>query len=121
MYGFTDDKSKWNLGSYSAVRVNYLLFKPGIASEDYNVYHYFPDKYVAAIDVEETELLQVLGESKEPTLIWEVINTENGDLTETQSENAAKIDTVFFQNEKIYIVLNQAPIGGVIDFIFKGA
>lgn len=124
MYGFTNDKSNWNLGSWSQVKITRQEFTPGVASEDYFVQTKFPTKYIGEIEVEDAALLQVLGESQKPTLLWGLINgvimNGNGELTESQSEDALKISTVFFQNEKIYVVMNQLPDDDMY-FIFKGA
>ena len=122
MYGFNDDKSKFNLGNWIIISVPDEYFLPGIASNDTVISGNFPTKYVQKINVSERLYLsQVLGGIESPTLAWEVTDAQGRrELTETEQENAAKISSVFFQNENIYIVADEKPYADMY-ILIKGA
>ena len=122
LYGFSDDKSKWNLGTWETLTISKLDVKPGLGWNDDLIASEFPYKYVSRSDAFSEGLLQVLGASFRPVLSWEVVNYQDSEteLTEDMQEDAAKISSVFFQNEHIYVVFNQKPNNN-ITLILKGA
>ena len=122
MYGFRDDKSKWNLGQWAMQYVSPTsgTLKAGLEWDDNVIIATFPDKYVAKV-TPVPQLLQTLGEYPNPSLIWEVINSSGTkELNERQQEDAAKIIDVFFQNQNIYVILKQ-KLKDDIYLLIKGA
>ena len=123
MYGFTDDKSKWNLGTWANVIVVSSTIKPALACNDDKIASDFSNKYIGEVSpLAYSGLSEALTAYPTPALIWEVVNwTDKGkELTESGQEMAAMISNVFFQNEKIYVVFNKKPTES-IHLLIKGA
>ena len=109
MYGFTEDKSKWNLGSWNYIFLNSNGWSAGIESSDSNIATNYADKWIYEQDMSSTPYFaQALGEVPNPALIWDVVGTVYGmtPMLELQQEIYADIEDVFFQNQKIYVVAN---------------
>ena len=126
MNGFTEDKSKWNLGTCTTALMNYLSregIQPGIRLND-EFANQFPDKYVCILEdfysKGSRDIAQVLGESEDPALVWDIQGGNTG-LTEDQQEIASCIENVFFQNLKIYIILKKYPATMSLTLRLKGA
>lgn len=124
MHGFTDDKSKWNLGTWTSGIVLHSSIKPALAYDDEEIASKFPNKYIGVVSLNYTtrKLSEALAAYPTPSLVWEMINiSDNGkELTESEQEMAAMISNVFFQNETIYVVFNKKP-REQMRFLFKGA
>lgn len=126
MNGFTEDKSKWNLGTCTDALMNMFSregIQPGIRLDD-EFANQFPDKYVCILKDFDyrgaRDIAQVLGESKDPALVWDIQGGNTG-LTEDQQEIASCIENVFFQNLKIYIIFKKYPATMSLTLRLKGA
>lgn len=134
MYGFNNDKSKWNLGEWGKFWAARTDFIPGIASEDANIREKFPTKYVYKYNVTtnsagDTAIKMACQGVQNPSILWAVLhnvsNAHSGvfglyELTEDEQEDANIIEDVFFQNEYIYVVATEQP-NGYMWFAIKGA
>ena len=124
MHGFTDDKSKWNLGTWTKGIVLHSSIKPALAYDDEGIASNFPNKYIGVVSLgfAARKLSEALAAYPTPSLVWEVINRidDGKELTELEQEMAAMISNVFFQNETIYVVFNKKP-QEQMSFLFKGA
>jgi len=124
MHGFTDDKSKWNLGTWTEGLVQHSSIKPALAYDDEGIASNFPNKYIGVVSLNYAtrKLSEALAAYPTPSLVWEVINRidKGKELTESQQEMAAMISNVFFQNETIYVVFNKKP-RETMGLLFKGA
>lgn len=128
MYGFTEDKSRWNLGGWAVLTLYKSNFKPGIESDNANIAAYKPTKYVCEIDITNGNykyLEAVLGETLNPMLIWaEITGGSNyglNDNNETVEANGALIEDVYFQNQKIYVIANGELSTPAYNIKIKGA
>lgn len=126
MNGFTEDKSKWNLGTCTTALMNFLSregIQPGIKLDD-EFANSFPDKYVCILkdfsNKGAKDLAQILGETNNPALVWDMQGGNTG-LTEDQQEIVSCIENVFFQNLKIYIIFKKYPTTLSLTLRFKGA
>lgn len=127
MYGFTDDKSKWRLGTWMWINISRQLFTPGIVSEDSEIAARFPDKFVFKMEITNGNLKQMCAEVKNPALVWDVIHDDLGthriyglyELTEDEQEDAVLLENVFFQNNYLYFIAKAQP-AGVINVRIKG-
>ena len=128
MYGFTDNKSKWNLGSWGGFGVSRESFKIGALSSNNKVANAFPDKYVAEIDVSSLSItIQcILGEVSSPiALVTETCGSiYSGTAIIPASDDEKKgfevIEGVYVQNQKIYFVAKSKPFKELV-FVIKGA
>lgn len=127
MYAFTDDKSKWNVGTWYYLQIARQNFVAGIISSDSEVQQKFPDKFVFKYDISNwAGMRSVCGGYGVPALIWDTLRygTDGvyglGELTEDEQEDAAIVEDVFFQNENLYIITSVQPIN-TICVRFKGA
>lgn len=108
MYGFTDDKSQWNLGSWNYITLNSSGWKAGIESDDSDIATKYADKWIYEHTPQTPYFTHMLGEVGNPAIIWDVVGTVYGmtPMLELQQEIYSEIEDVFFQNQKIYVVAN---------------
>lgn len=117
MYAFNEDKSFFNLGTWGIISVDKDSFVPGATLADATVAAQLAGKYVYRKTVSGFKWLElVCKQITEPCPFWDVIHYEAGttyfglkELTEIEQENAELVDAVYFQNDYIYIVLNNKP------------
>ena len=129
MYGFTNDKSKWNLGNYLYFLAQPGDFRVGAAFNNQVINENFPGKYVKGAHKSTLSgaIEKVLNEIDNPALIWDVAHYESGtgittpeELTELEQESAMFIENVFFSNDYIYVVSSR-PIKTPLAIRLKGA
>ena len=129
MYGFTNDKSKWNLGNYLYFLAQPGEFRVGATFNNQIVNENFPGKYVKSAPAVMLSIAieNVLKEIDNPALIWDVAHYESGtgittpeELTELEQESAMFIENVFFSNDYIYVVSSR-PIKTPLAIRLKGA
>ena len=129
MYGFTNDKSKWNLGNYLYFLAEPDDFRVGAAFNNQVINENFPGKYVNGAHKSQLSVAieKVLNEIDNPALIWDVAHYESGtgitapeELTELEQESAMFIENVFFSNDYIYVVSSR-PIKTPLAIRLKGA
>ena len=129
MYGFTNDKSKWNLGEYGFFLAAPADFKAGITySGDSAVLNNYIDKYVkkVAVSTLPTNIQMMLNQIDNPALIWDVAHYNTGvitgpnELTELEQESAIYIEDVFCSNDYVYVIAS-GQIRTSLAIRFKGA
>ena len=129
MYGFTNDKSKWNLGNYTYFLAQPGDFRVGVAFNTQVINENFPGKYVKRVhkSILSLTIESILNEIDNPALIWDIAHYESGtgistpeELTELEQESAMFIENVFFSNDYIFVVSSR-PIKTTLAIRLKGA
>lgn len=128
MYGFADDKGKFNLGSWGGFAVSKEKFKIGALSDNSVVSGSYPDKYVAEIPVSSlSKYCQLV--TKETFSAMPIVAETSGSIYSatalvevSESEKLAfeMVETVYVQNETIYFIAKTKPIKDLV-FVIKGA
>lgn len=128
MYGFTEDKGKWNLGNWSGFAVSREAFKIGALSSIQRVVNAFPDKYVAEIPVSSlsTVIQSILGENRTPmALMTEMCGSIYSQgaivpLSDEEKKGFEVVEGIYTQNEILYVVAKRKPFKDLV-FVIKGA
>lgn len=117
MYAINEDKSYFNLGAFGVMGLDVDSFVPGSTLSDATAAKQLAGKFVRVFPTAGWKIAELTCKAfTEPCLFWDVLHYEAGtgysglkDLTEIEQENAELIDSVYFSNDNIYIVLNNMP------------
>lgn len=128
MYGFTEDKSQWNIGTWAGFGVSREAFKIGALSSIQRVANAFPDKYVAEIPVSSLSITiqKILGENRTPlVLMTEMCGSIYSPgaivpLSDEEKKGFEVVEGIYTQNEILYVVAKRKPFKELV-FVIKGA